>query len=262
MSPRLALVGRGMEVARLFARKGRPQDARSQALRLLRRSDLTVPQAADAHRVAGEASLNSERFAAARKHLRSSLALEAEHARTWFLLGLAFERDPDGDDHRALKSYFKASKLVPENATYRAAFGRAAIRTDRLKRGLRELNLCFEAALRDASLLEVVVEGLLEAGKANAAHRLVMQARFLCPGARGIRRLQDRVRYELARRGQRRASSTQDAEPGRDAGARLLPFLRLVRSNDGGTPHAAGLRSDVASFSRPHLPRPRSRRDR
>lgn len=262
MSPRLALVGCGMDVARLYARKGRRNDARRQALQLLRRSDLTVAEAADAQRVVGEIELDSECFAKARKHLRSSLALEPEHARTWFLAGLAYERDPHGDDRRAACCFRKAAKLATENATYRAAFGRAAIRCGHLKRGVRELMLCTEAALKDAGLLEVVVEGLLEAGKVNAANRIVTQARFSCPGASGIRRLQDRVRYESARRGQRRASSTQDAGPDTDVGVRLLPFLRVVRSDTGGKTPPANVRQDVASFPRPHLPRLRSRTDR
>lgn len=262
MSPRLALVGCGMEVARLHARKGRKNDARKQALQLLRRSDLTVAEAADAHRVIGEIELDAEHFAKARKHLRAALSLEPEHARTWFLAGLANERDPHGDDHRAACCFRKASRFATENAAYRAAFGRAAIRCDRLKRGVRELMLCSEAALKDASLLEVVIEGLLEAGKTAEANRIVTQARFLCPGAGGIRRLQDRVRYETARRGQRRASSTQDAGPETDVGARLLPFLRVVRSANGCKTPPANVRQDAASFPRPHLPRLRSRTDR
>ncbi|MFO0804912.1 MAG: hypothetical protein U0791_17530 [Gemmataceae bacterium] len=262
MSPRLALVPGSMEVARRFARQGRTSDARRQSLRLLRRTDLTVAEAADAHRVLGDIELDTEHHAKARRHFRASLALEPSHARTWFQAGLACERDPHGDDRRAARCYRKAMTLAEQNFTYRAAFGRAAIRCDHVKRGVRELLKCTEAALKDASLLEVVVEGLLEAGRTTAANRIVMQARFSCPGASGIRRLQDRVRYESARRGQRRASSTQDAGPDTDVGGRLLPFLRIARSEAGGTTPAATVRSDVASFPRPHLPRLRSRTDR
>ena len=262
MSRRLALVDSGLAVARLFARKGRRNDALTQSLMLLKRSDLTVSEAADAHRVAGECLLDSERFAKARKQLRSSLTLEPGHARTWFLAGLAQERDPHGDDTRAVRCFFRAHKLAPENAAYRAAFGRAAIRCDRLKRGVRELLIAAESALTDATLLEVVIEGLLEAGKVAAANRIIVKALFSCPRHGGIRRLQDRVRYESARRGQRRASSTQDAGSAKDGGTRLLPFLRVVRSDTGSTMAPANVRQDVASFPRPHLPRLRSRTDR
>jgi tetratricopeptide (TPR) repeat protein len=262
MSMRLALVPGSMDVARRLARSGRTNDARSQALRLLRRSDLTVAEAADANRVIGGLDLDSEAFASARRHFRASLALEPNHARTWFQAGLACERDPYGDDRRAARCYRKAMRLAEQNFTYRAAFGRAAIRCDHVKRGVRELLQCAEAALKDASLLEVVVEGLLEAGRTDAANRIVTQARFSCPGASGIRRLQDRVRYEAARRNQRRGINTQDAGSDKDVGGRLIPFLRIARSGTGGMTPAATVRSDVASFPRPHLPRLRSRTDR
>jgi len=261
MSRRLALIDSGLAIARSLARKGRQTDALAQTLRLLNRPDLSVMEAADAHRVAGEIYLDSERFGKARRHLRSSLTLEQGHARTHFLLGLAFERDPHGCDHRAACRFRAASKLVPDNAAYRAAFGRAAVRSDRLKRGVRELLAAAESAHKDLALLEVVVEGLLEAGKVQDAQRIIVKARFSCPGSGEVRRLWERVRYESARRGQRRASSTQDAGPAMDGAVQLLPFLRVVRSTAGGTTPAPGVRLDVASFPRPHRPHLRSRFD-
>jgi tetratricopeptide (TPR) repeat protein len=261
MSRRLALLDTGLELARYLARKGRRKEALSQALQLLRRPDLSLAAAADAHRVAGELYLDNDCFSKARRHFRQSLTIEPGHARTRFLAGLAFERDPDGDDYRAACSFLKASTLTPENAAYRAAFGRAAIRCDRVQRGVRELNRAAEAGLKDLTLLEVVIEGLLEAGKVNAANRIIVKARFSCLETGGIRRLQDRVRYESARRSQRRGRNTQDAGPATDGAVRLLPFLRVVRSSPGGTMPPANVRRDVASFPRPHLGRLRMRSD-
>ena len=255
MSPRLALIDDGMAAVRSLARKGRQTDALAQAKRLLSRPDLPVVVAADAHRVAAEVLLDLERYVHARHHLRAALALEPEHARTNYLMGLALERDPHGDDERAARRFRKANELVPGNALYRAAFGRAAVRSGRVKRGVRELLAASEAAMKDAAILEVVAEGLIEAGKLQTARRIIVKARFLCPGSGEVRRLWERVRFEFARKGQRRASSTQDAEPAREGGVQLLPFIRIVHSNPCGTTPLANGRRDVLSLPRPHLAR-------
>lgn len=252
MSWKLALIDSGLAVTRTLARRGQRNEALAQARRLLNRSDLPLSAAADTHRVAGEIHLESERFSRARRHLRASLGLEPNHARTHFLLGLAYERDPHGDDLRAARRFRAASRLAPSNAAYRAAFGRAAVRCYRVRRGVRELLAAAETTCKDVPLLEVVIEGLLEAGRVAAAHRIIVKARFSCPRSGEVRRLWERVRYESARRSQRRASSTQDAEgPATEGAVRLLPFLRVVHSN---------IRFDTASFPRPHLIR--SRQDR
>jgi tetratricopeptide (TPR) repeat protein len=258
MSRRLALVEDGLAAVRALTRKGRLAEALAQAARLLTRPDLTVIAAADTHRVIAEISIDAERHAKARKHLRASLSLEPGHARTHYLMGLAFERDPHGDDLRAAKRFRKASELVPGNAAYRAAFGRAAVRCGRVRRGVRELLAAAEAAPRDTAVLEVVIEGLIEVGKIVAAQRIIVKARFLCPRSVEIRRLWDRLRFEAARRGQRHGSGTQDAGSPTDGGSRLLPFIRVVRSDAGGMMPLANVRRDVFSSPRPHLARLRA----
>ena len=255
MSMTLALIDDGMAAVRSLARKGRRTEALAQATRLLNRSDLPVVVAADAHRVTAEILIDNERHVKARKHLRAALALEPEHARTHYLTGLAFERDPHGNDLKAARRFHKASQLVPANALYRAAFGRAMVRSDRVKRGVRELLAATDAAMKDATVLAIVVDGLLEAGKVAAARRIVVKARFLCPGCGEVRRLWERVRFEEARKGQRRASSTQDAGPVMDGAARLLPFLRIARSDSGGKMSFSNVRRDSLSLPTPHLAR-------
>jgi len=253
MSYRLALIDEGMAAARTLARQGRRSAAMDQARRLLNRPDLPLVAAADAHRVIAEILLEIERFGAARRHLRAALALEPEHARTNYLMGLAFERDPHGDDERAARRFRKASRLVPANAAYRAAFGRAAVRSNRVNRGVRELLAAADAAIKDAEVLGVVIEGLLETGRVKAAERIIAKARFLCPGTGEVRRLGERVRFEAARQGQKRGSSTQDAGPAKEGAARLLPFVHVVRSRPGGTMPLANGRQDMLSRPRPHL---------
>jgi tetratricopeptide (TPR) repeat protein len=253
MSRRLGLIEYGMAAARSLARQGRRTDALAQAKRLLARPDLTTVAAADTHRVAAELLMDAERYVAARRHLRAALALESEHARTNYLMGLAFENDPHGDDERAARRFGRASRLVPSNAQYRAAYGRAAVRSGRTRSGVRELLAAAESALRDSTVLEVVIEGLIEAGQVRTAERIIVKARFLCPGSGEVRRLGERVRFEAARRGQKRGSSTQDAGRIMDGAAQLLPFVRVVRSSPGGTMPLANVRRDLLSRPRPHL---------
>lgn len=262
MSRRLALIDDALAAARALARKGRTADALAQMKLLLRRPDLPVAAAADAHRVAGEVLLDRGSYGSARRHLRAARTLEPEHARTLYLLGLAQERDPQGSDRTAARCFAAASRRVPDNPTYRAALGRAAVRAGCPRRGVKELIAAATAAPQDEAVLAVAIEGLLEAGRIAAAYRITVQALFSCPGSGTIRRLRERVRFVQARRGQRRAGSTQDAGLPMDGGVRLLPFLRVVRSGPGGRMLLADVRRDVASTPRPHLTRRRSRTDR
>jgi len=208
--------------------------------------------------VIAEIMLESERFAQARRHARASLALAPEHARTHYLLGQSFENDPYGDDHRAARCFRRASRLVPASADYRAALGRACVRRGKVKRGVRELLAAADIAPKDAAVLSVVLDGLLTAGKVAAARRIIVKARFLCPGNGAMHRLWERLVYEEARRGQRRASSTQDAGPARDGGAQLLPFLRVVGSSSSSRRPLANVRRDGMSLPQSHLPRLRA----
>jgi hypothetical protein len=253
MSRTLTILHSGWASARALARGGRRTDALALIDRLLSRPDLPTPLAADAHRLAGELELNAERYTAARRHLRAAAALEPNHAQTHYRLGLAQERDPHGDDRRAAVRFKKASESEPGNPLYRAAFGRAAVRCDRVKAGVRALLAAADAAPGDVPVLRVVVGGLLEAGKPAAARRVVAHARFLCPDSRELGGLWEQVRFESARRRQQNERSKQDAPFATDGEFVLLPFVRVV---GGGSGKAGVIRRDRMSKPRPHLPRP------
>ncbi|MDB5311671.1 MAG: hypothetical protein JWO38_5873 [Gemmataceae bacterium] len=256
MSRMLTLIHGGWTATRSLARNGRRVEALAQATQILSRPDLPVAVAADARRLAAELLIESERYVEARRHLRAAAALEPAHARTYYLAGLASERDPDGDDRRAAVNFRRASGAEPENALYRAAFGRAAVRCDRVKKGVRELLAAAAAAGDKIPVLRVVVDGLIEAGRARTARRVLQKARFLCPRSSEVRRLWERVRFETARAGQQNARRTQDARFAMDGDIVLLPFLRVVGSDDGQSPSAGHVRRDVGSTPRPHLGRP------
>lgn len=260
MSMMLTLIHAGWASVRTSVTQGRQHDATGRLRRLLARPDVPTPVAADANRLLGELLSDAETYADARRHLRAAATLEPAHAHTYYLWGLAHERDPHGCDRRAAARFRHASKLDPANGQYRAAFGRAAIRCGRSKLGIRELFAAADAAPGDLSVIRVVVEGFLEANRSGAAHRVLKTTRFLCRGpaqARELTALFERVRFETARRAQRGERGTtrhrQDANIATDGGRVVLPFFRLELGS-AGSPHRS-VRRDVVSFPRPHFPR-------
>ncbi len=253
MSRMLTLIQAAWESACRLVRCGRRIDALARIRKILALPDVPADIAAAAHRLAGELLLHLERFRPARRQLRAALQLE-ETARTHYLLGTAFEQDPQGDDHRAAMRFRTAMRLEPSNTLYRAAFGRAAVRCNRVKVGVKELLSAAESAIHDISVIRVVVEGLIEADRATEAHRVLNKARFLLAKCTQFPVLMGRVRFEMARMGQRKLRSRQEAPLAREGATGLLPFIRIANREEGGTPAGAGtIRCDTISFPRPHL---------
>lgn len=257
MSRTLSTAHGGWAQARDLVRRGRRTEGLARLRAFLSRNDLPAWVAADAHRLAAELLIDRERFGAARRHLKAAAGLEPACARTYYLAGLASEQDPAGDDRRAAARFRKAAGLDPANATYRAAFGRAAARAGFVNAGTHELVAAADLAAGDLGVLRVVVSGLLEAGRPTAARRVVQKAKFLRPTCAVVAGLWNRVRFEAARLSQRSHRGAQDARAARD-GRPLLPFLRLVRDE---APAAdGGYRRDMVSLPRPHLVRLRATR--
>jgi tetratricopeptide (TPR) repeat protein len=256
MSRTLSLVHGGWAAARELARRGRRSEALARLRRLLARNDVPPAVAADAHRLAAELLIDRDRLGAARRHLKAALGLEPGCARTFYLAGLASERDPAGDDRRAAARFRKAAGLEPANPRYRAAFGRAAVRCDRVRAGVRALLAAAEAGGAKLDVLRVVVDGLIEAGKLDAARRAVVKARFLNPQSAEVRRLGERVRFETARRGQQNTTGTQDAPRATEGDFVSLPFVRVVGGESGRRGVTGGtIRRDTLSVPRPHFTR-------
>jgi hypothetical protein len=261
----LTLIGAGWSSIRLSAAQGRRIDALNRLARLLDRPDVPTPIAADAHRLAGELFIGKESFADARRHLRAAAALEPRHARTHYLLALAHERDPHGCDRRAALRFGKAAKLEPANALYAACLGRALVRCDRLRAGIRVLLAAADRAPGDLAAIRVAVEGLLEAQRPGTARRILNRAGFLCRDTtkvRELRSLTERVRFAIAQRDQRGERGTtrlgQDAGFATDGGRVVLPFIRVAPATE--TRTGTHTRRDVISVSRPHFPRLRPKR--
>jgi len=266
MSRTLALIGAGWDSVRSMAAHGQRMDTHTRLRCLLARPDLPPTIAFDANRLAGELLLEAEKYREARRHLRAAVALAPNDAETYHKLGLAFERDPHGCDRLAARSFAKACKLEPKNPLYRAALGRAAVRSDWKKRGIRELLEAASLANGDIEVIRVVVEGLLEAGRLRVAQKVLTQARFLSFEAtkdRELLALLERVRYESTRCAQRATRRHgQDADFAKDGGRVVLPFVQPVKRKAGGVASNSkrSTRRDVVSLPKPHFPRLRIRR--
>lgn len=265
MSRTLALISAGWDSAQAAASRGSRGEALQGLRNLLARPGLPAEIAGDAHRLAGEIELEGERFVRARRHFRAAAQLSPCHARTLYLWGLAQEQDPHGSDLIAARKFRQAAKLEPENAVYRAAYGRAAIRCERIDHGVRELLEAADKAAGNIPIVRVVVEGLIEARRFGTARRVLMQARFLALRAaddREIESLDDRVRFETARCKQREASRRRlDADFAMEGGRAVLPFIRTVAvATDGTEKVGTNVRRDVLTITRPHLPRFKVRR--
>lgn len=260
MSRMLTLMNAGWTSIRYLATHGHRPGALAQIARWLSRPDLPASAAAEAHRLAGELLTDAERYPEARRHLKAAAALTPRHAPTFYLWGLAYERDPHGCDRQAAFRFRAACRLDPASAVYQAAFGRAAVRCDRVKLGVRELAAAAAAAPGELPVLRIVTEGLLEAGRFEAARRVVSRARFLRPADSELTALGERVRFELARYEQGRTTRhRQGAEFARDGGRVVLPFVRVSRVDEAPAT-VATVRHDVVSMPRPHFPHLRVRR--
>jgi tetratricopeptide (TPR) repeat protein len=200
-----------------------------------------------AHRLAGRLHAAAQKYRTARKHLRAAAKLDPNCAEVQYEIGLTFENDPYGCDRRAARRFRRAVRLDPRQPKYAAALGRALVRTNRVRAGVKWLTIAAAGAPADATVLAVVIDGLCDAGRERLAAKLATQARFLAPGDRAVRKLWDDARYAAASAGQSRV-----AADGR-RGPVLLPFLRVV--GDGVT-----VRRDEASRPAPHLGRLRTYR--
>ncbi len=232
--------------ARECAANGRRAEALARLAPLLNSPDTPPQLLLLAHRLAGRVRAAGENYRAARKHLRAAAAMSPQTAEIHYELGVAFERDPYGCDRRAARRFREAVKLNPREAKYVAALGRALVRINRVRTGVKQLRAAADLAPDSAAVLKVVADGLCDAGRAVEAARVVTKARFLAPAEAKLRHLADEVRYAVAQQGQRRGSKTKVG-----VGPTMLPFLRI----EGGT-----VRRDVVSRPAPHVGRLRAYR--
>ena len=95
----------------------------------------------------------------------------------------------------------------------------------RTRIGMNSLQQAIADAPGDLAVLRIVTDGMIEAGRTEDARQAINRARFLCSEHRELDRLEQRVKFESARRRQRK---TQDATSATDGGFTSLPFLRIA----------------------------------
>lgn len=271
MSTMLTLIDAGWESILALAERGQQANAFAQLTRLLARPDVPATLALEGNRRAGELALALEKYAPARRHLKAAATLEPT-ADTHYLMGRAWEEDPDGCDRRAAICYKKAVKLDAANPLYRVAFGRAAARCGKVKFGTREMLAAVATAANNLEVIRIAVMGLLEVGRVNEARAVVARARFLHPNNSELAAMWERVKFESARLSQGNLVKTaktaethentryaQDAHFATEGDRVILPFVRTVGTNNG---NGSGrtVRHDTASFPRPHIARLRARK--
>lgn len=242
--------------ARAHADAGRATEALAKIATVLSCPDLPVADAIAANQLAGELHLKSGRFAKARRHLLAASKLDPANATLHHLLGIAFQDDPYGCDLRAARRFRKACELAPENAIFRASYGLALVRVNRVKSGIEHLEVAAKLAPTDATVLGTVVAGYREADLPRRGLKVVSHARFIAPEDATIRRLWDRVRFDVAQAEQRQSSPEK-----RRGTLKFLPFLR-VNSTSSGTGTGGVVRRDLGTRPTPHLNRLRAYGDR
>jgi Flp pilus assembly protein TadD len=246
MSKTLSLLDAAWASARDFANAGRRADAHAILRSLMGRPDLPAQCAIRAHRLAATLDLQVDRYRSARKHLVAAAKLDPRDAETHYQLGVAFGDDPYGCDERAARRFRRAAKLAPDNGEYWAALGRAAIRINRDRSGLKAIRRAVSLAPTDPSVLTVVVEALRDAGRVRFAWKVVCRARFLAPTNLELRKLWERVKFDLACSRQKNPHAVA---------ARVLPFVCVV--GRGG--ESRRIRRDAGSNTGPHVGRFRVR---
>ena len=260
MSKMLNLDEVGWQLARSSAKQGRRAEAIDRVTRFLARPGLTAKIAAEACRLAGELLIDNQQYAKARRYLSKAAEMEAERAETYYLWGIAYERDPEGCDLRASRKFRRAFELDQTNPGYRAAYGRAAMRCGAVKRGSRLLLEAARDAAGDLEVVRVVIEGLVEAGRFSAARGVFNRSRFFFPGNRELESLNHRISFEAARHRQRLRGGRgttryrHGAEFATEGGRVVLPFVRTTACS-GAASGKSIVRHDVVSFPKPHFPR-------
>jgi Flp pilus assembly protein TadD len=225
--------------ARVAVTAGKRADALAFLSPLLNADDAPPRLVLLAHRLAGRLHYAAERYAKARRHLRTAAKLDPTVAEVHYELGLAFENDPYGCDRRAARRFLHAVKLDSSQPRFTAAAGRALVRINRVRAGVAHLLAAAKQAPADPAVLAVVVDGLCDAGRLKEAESVVSKARFLLPREPKIDRLREEVRYADARRAQ--GSSRVGV-----GGPTVLPFLSATGST-------RVVRRDLGSRPAPHF---------
>jgi Flp pilus assembly protein TadD len=245
-STTLSLVDHLLSRGRYFQQLGRTHDALRILARLAGYRELPAAVAEEVQFRLGELQLRRKQYVRARRHLAAALRYAPDNPRYHYLLARAH-----GDDAARAAEHFGTSLALDGTQTdCLCAYGRLALRLNRIEEGLECLRVAAKLAPDDVKVLTKVVAGLRTAGRADEARGLLLAARFRNPRDGRYLKLWNDFQFHAARR-------RQDADRARktlvDDGPILLPFRRPA--SQAPRPAGAGkiIRADGPTTPAPHL---------
>ena len=202
MSRQFTGMDAGIVTVSALVARGRWRRATKLLRSLLTWRPMMVSRELQLRKLSAEVSLRMGEFRMARRHCRLALRLDPTAAAFHYLYGRTFMDDPFGCPMRAVRHFRKATKLNAQEPLSRASLGRAMIRVSEIRSGLKVMQAAVEKAPTDPEVLQVVSEGLAEAGRSDIAFNILSKARFLDPTSHVVRELWHRARYDLAAQSQ------------------------------------------------------------
>ena len=225
MSRMLTSTTEELERVTRLADRGRIAEARFILLELTLREGLSNDEAFRIRMASAMVAFAAERYAEAKRHLRSARRLRPDEAELEYQYGRCHEHDPHGCDRRAARKYRKATKLNASEPKYRAALGRALVRIHNVRSGVKVLRRAAEAAPADPEVLAIVQEGLQEAEQAELALRILNKAMFLAPGNRQVKHIWERAKFDATLEFQKMERERKN--PPLEARPATVPFIRI-----------------------------------
>jgi Flp pilus assembly protein TadD len=221
MSTTINLVEQLLARARRFREVGQPFQAFDLLKRLPLLPDVPAQVAAAVRGQMGELLLRRRRYRQARRHLVEALRLDPGSARYHFLLGLAWQHDPEGDPDRAARHYGRSLRAHPRQPRCLGEAGLLDIQRGNTDRGLIRLRRAVELAPTNAMVVGRLVRGLIRAGLPDEATQAAHEALFQAPRCPKIRQVWIDLQLLRLRRQQERS-----AEQLGDDAPILLPFVK------------------------------------
>jgi pentatricopeptide repeat protein len=202
MEPTLNLFEHLLSRGRRFQQMGRPAEAREALSRLASFRDLPSEVSEETQVRLALLALKRRRFRQARRHLTAALRRQPDNARYHYLMAAACRADNTGDLERACRHYERSLELNPNQPRCRADCGLVYQLLGRGEDGLVLLRSAAEQAPDQAEVIEKVIRGLCQAGRADEARSLLRTALFRNPRSPRFRRLWIDFQFRQARRNQ------------------------------------------------------------
>lgn len=216
MSGTLRFESRLIDLAREYLEGGRLAACREVLSRVLSFPSLSPQDAAEANYLLAHVHFETSNLDHAAESLRASVRDNPTNAEYQFLLAQTLEEADES--HEALDHFAAAVRLDPADGRKVAGYARVLARVKDASQGLRLLGSAYRSHAAEPSVVEEVVECLLENDRFDDAELVVCQTTYRYGSDRRFRRLRDRFRARsLEARLFRKAR-------GSDGASEILPF--------------------------------------